>query len=245
MLHACFYTICLVFYYTLWHFFAFSRTNLLTFLFRVVCSIYIKTHIKYLAKNCNRSSPSHCFSPYAARSPFHLHWCSRDEPAQHNLSTEWISPPTTTIDARSSSSPLIPRCRALFLSPWSPQKTETDGDTRRVCADLYPFKLQRFRRQVPHPGLHISQQSVMAFTLPMRSCQEMTRPVGRDQKSQRRHHDYAAGQTQGSVSRTTTLQIAEPCCYWSWFDLSFPCVSVLHFLKYPRKEFHPLYKVSS
>jgi hypothetical protein len=30
MLHACFYTICLVFCYTLWHFYAFSRTNLLT-----------------------------------------------------------------------------------------------------------------------------------------------------------------------------------------------------------------------
>jgi hypothetical protein len=30
MLHACLYTICLVFCYTLWHFYAFSRTNLLT-----------------------------------------------------------------------------------------------------------------------------------------------------------------------------------------------------------------------
>jgi hypothetical protein len=30
MLHACFYTICLVFRYTLWHFYAISRTNLLT-----------------------------------------------------------------------------------------------------------------------------------------------------------------------------------------------------------------------
>jgi hypothetical protein len=30
MLHACFYTICLVFRYTLWHFNAISRTNLLT-----------------------------------------------------------------------------------------------------------------------------------------------------------------------------------------------------------------------
>jgi hypothetical protein len=30
MLHAYFYTICLVFRYTLWHFYAFSRTNLLT-----------------------------------------------------------------------------------------------------------------------------------------------------------------------------------------------------------------------
>jgi hypothetical protein len=30
MLHACFYTICLVFRYTLWHFYAFSGTNLLT-----------------------------------------------------------------------------------------------------------------------------------------------------------------------------------------------------------------------
>jgi hypothetical protein len=29
MLHACFYTICLVFRYTLWHFYAFSETNLL------------------------------------------------------------------------------------------------------------------------------------------------------------------------------------------------------------------------
>jgi hypothetical protein len=30
MLHACFYTISLVFRYTLWHFYAFSGTNLLT-----------------------------------------------------------------------------------------------------------------------------------------------------------------------------------------------------------------------
>jgi hypothetical protein len=30
MLHAYFYTICLVFHYTLWHFYAFSETNLLT-----------------------------------------------------------------------------------------------------------------------------------------------------------------------------------------------------------------------
>jgi hypothetical protein len=30
MLHACFYTICLVFRYTLWRFYAFSETNLLT-----------------------------------------------------------------------------------------------------------------------------------------------------------------------------------------------------------------------
>jgi hypothetical protein len=30
MLHACFYTICLMFHYTLWHFYAFSGTNLLT-----------------------------------------------------------------------------------------------------------------------------------------------------------------------------------------------------------------------
>jgi hypothetical protein len=30
MPHACFYTICLVFHYTSWHFYAFSGTNLLT-----------------------------------------------------------------------------------------------------------------------------------------------------------------------------------------------------------------------
>jgi hypothetical protein len=30
MLHACFYTICLVFRYTSWHFYAISETNLLT-----------------------------------------------------------------------------------------------------------------------------------------------------------------------------------------------------------------------
>jgi hypothetical protein len=30
MLHACFYTICLVFRYISWHFYVFSRTNLLT-----------------------------------------------------------------------------------------------------------------------------------------------------------------------------------------------------------------------
>jgi predicted metallo-beta-lactamase superfamily hydrolase len=30
MLHACFYTICLIFHYTSWHFYAFFGTNLLT-----------------------------------------------------------------------------------------------------------------------------------------------------------------------------------------------------------------------
>jgi hypothetical protein len=30
MLHACFYTICFIFCYTSWHFYAFSGTNLLT-----------------------------------------------------------------------------------------------------------------------------------------------------------------------------------------------------------------------
>jgi hypothetical protein len=39
MLHACFYTICLVFCYTSWHFYAFSGTNLLT-IYHSVSSLF-------------------------------------------------------------------------------------------------------------------------------------------------------------------------------------------------------------
>jgi hypothetical protein len=53
MLHACFYTICLVFHYTLWHFYAFSGTNLLTrchsasSLFSAIFVFQKKLHGKY------------------------------------------------------------------------------------------------------------------------------------------------------------------------------------------------------
>jgi hypothetical protein len=53
MLHACFYTICLVFRYTSWHFYAFSGTNLLTrchsasSLFSAIFCVSEKLHRKY------------------------------------------------------------------------------------------------------------------------------------------------------------------------------------------------------
>jgi hypothetical protein len=73
MLHACFYTICLLFRYTSWHFYAFSGTNLLTschsasspfllFLcFRVI-------HRKY-SRNWTKQVPEVLFYPEASRDP--------------------------------------------------------------------------------------------------------------------------------------------------------------------------------
>jgi hypothetical protein len=62
MLHACFYTICLVFHYTLWNFYAFSRTNLLTSrhsassLFSAVFCVSEKLHRKY-SRNWTKPKP--------------------------------------------------------------------------------------------------------------------------------------------------------------------------------------------
>jgi hypothetical protein len=60
MLHACFYTIFLVFHYTSWHFYAFSETNLLmrchstSFLFSAI----YKLHRKYFRIGRNKSQTS-------------------------------------------------------------------------------------------------------------------------------------------------------------------------------------------
>ena len=70
MLHACFYTICLLFRYTSWHFYAFSGTNLLTschsasFLF--LCFRVI--HRKY-SRNWTKQVPEVLFFSEASRDP--------------------------------------------------------------------------------------------------------------------------------------------------------------------------------
>jgi hypothetical protein len=66
MLHACFYTICFVFCYTSWHFYAFSRTNLLTryhsasSLFSAVFCVLEKLHRKY-SRNWTKQKPKFLF----------------------------------------------------------------------------------------------------------------------------------------------------------------------------------------
>jgi hypothetical protein len=74
MLHACFYTICLMFRYTSWHFYAFSGTNLLTSrhsassLFSAVFCVSEKLHRKYFW-NWTKQVPEVLFFPEASRDP--------------------------------------------------------------------------------------------------------------------------------------------------------------------------------
>jgi hypothetical protein len=73
MLHACLCTICFVFCYTSWRFYAFSRTNLLTrchsasSLFFFFC-VSEKLHRKY-SRNWTKQKPKFLFFPDARRSP--------------------------------------------------------------------------------------------------------------------------------------------------------------------------------
>jgi hypothetical protein len=73
MLHAYLYTICFVFCYTSWCFYAFSRTNLLmrchsaSSYFCCFC-VPEKLHRKY-SRNCMKQKPKFPFFPEASRSP--------------------------------------------------------------------------------------------------------------------------------------------------------------------------------
>jgi hypothetical protein len=68
MLHACLHTICFVFCYTSWHFYAFSGTNLLTrchsvsSLFSAVFCVSEKLHRKY-SRNWIKQKPNLLFLP--------------------------------------------------------------------------------------------------------------------------------------------------------------------------------------
>jgi hypothetical protein len=67
MLYACLYTICFVFCYTSWHFYAFSRTNLLTRCHSVsscFCCFCVleKLHRKY-SRNWTKQKPKFLFFP--------------------------------------------------------------------------------------------------------------------------------------------------------------------------------------
>jgi hypothetical protein len=69
MLHACLYTICFEFYYTSWHFYAFSGTNLLTRCkFPIFCYFCIleKLHRKY-SRNWTKQKPNLLFLPASRR----------------------------------------------------------------------------------------------------------------------------------------------------------------------------------
>jgi hypothetical protein len=72
MLHACFYTICLLFCYTSWQFYAFSGTNLLSpqCQFPVFCYFCVSEviHRKY-SRNWMKQVPEVLFYPKASRDP--------------------------------------------------------------------------------------------------------------------------------------------------------------------------------
>jgi hypothetical protein len=71
MLHACFYTICLLFHYTSWHFYAFSGINLLTSRhsasFHIFCCFCVSEvlHRKY-SQNWTKQVPEVLFFPEAS-----------------------------------------------------------------------------------------------------------------------------------------------------------------------------------
>jgi hypothetical protein len=102
MLHACLYTICFVFYYTSWHFYAFSRTNLLmrchsvSSLFSVVFVFQKSYIVNILGIGRNKSQSSYFFwheteskvetgGPGARRT---IGWCG---PAP-GCATRWCGP---------------------------------------------------------------------------------------------------------------------------------------------------------
>jgi hypothetical protein len=69
MLCACLYTICFMFCYTLWRFYAFSRTNLLTRCPVFCCFCVLeKLHKKY-SRNWNETKAKPSIFPEASRSP--------------------------------------------------------------------------------------------------------------------------------------------------------------------------------
>jgi hypothetical protein len=85
MLHACFYTICLVFRYTSWHFYAFSGTNLLTSrhsassLFSAIFCVSEKLHRKY-SRNWMKQVSELLFFPDEGRGPKESRRGARDQP---------------------------------------------------------------------------------------------------------------------------------------------------------------------
>jgi hypothetical protein len=95
MLHACFTPIALCFVYTLWRFYAFSGTNLLT----RFCCFYIskKLHRKY-SRNWMKRKPNFLFFPTRRRSPKQRRRRARGWPhhgvarVSHGRATRWCGP---------------------------------------------------------------------------------------------------------------------------------------------------------
>jgi hypothetical protein len=92
MLHACLYTICSVFCYTSWRFYAFYRTNLLTrchsasFLFLLFC-VSEKLHRKY-SRNWTKQKPEFLFFPIWDEVP---RWHGGAPEGGHTMA--WRGPP--------------------------------------------------------------------------------------------------------------------------------------------------------
>jgi hypothetical protein len=112
MLHACFYTICLVFRYTSWHFYAFSRTNLLTrchsasSLFFAIF-VFQKLHRKY-SRNWTKQKPNIQKFTEASREPKRRQSGATGQPHSRAVRPRpWpcplcVRPPQSTSDAAPS-----------------------------------------------------------------------------------------------------------------------------------------------
>jgi hypothetical protein len=126
MLHACFYTICLVFRYTSWHFYALSGTNLLTrchsasSLFSAVFCVSEKLHRKYF-QNWTKQKPNIQKFTEASREP-KRRWSGAMR-GPHNRAA-W------------------PRARPRPLCVWPPWSTSNDAPS--------PIKTPR-REKPKHP----------------------------------------------------------------------------------------------
>jgi hypothetical protein len=113
MLHACFYIICLVFRYTLWNFYAFSGTNLLTrchsasSMFSAVFCVSEKLQRKY-SRNWTKQKPNIQIFTEASREPKRrrngARWWSHHQGAQPRAwpRRPMVNPTWSTSDAAPS-----------------------------------------------------------------------------------------------------------------------------------------------
>jgi hypothetical protein len=84
MLHACLYTICFIFCYTSWHFYAFSRTNLLTRCHSAsslfLLFLYFRKATQEIFSELNKTKAKVPIFPEASRSPKQRRRGARGQP---------------------------------------------------------------------------------------------------------------------------------------------------------------------
>jgi hypothetical protein len=98
MFHACFYTICVVFRYTLWHFYAFSGPNLLTSrhsassLFSAVLCFRKVTQEIFLELDETKASRLEFYRSFQ-RTEEELEWGHEGPSHQGGVARGWATPP--------------------------------------------------------------------------------------------------------------------------------------------------------